>query len=634
MCAIVGFVGSDPKAFEKRLHAMMDIQVHRGKNARGAKFFKSCALGHLRTSIIDLTDAANQPMSTPDNRWTVIFNGEIFNYVELRSELESLGVKFRTQSDTEVLLLSWAQWGPSCLDKFIGMFAFALWDDQEQVLHGARDRWGLKPFHYVDGPGGFLFSSEIKGLFVAGVERAPNDDIWATYLLTGHSDHTDETFFKGIRQVPPAHRIEVRRGEAPKFIRYWELPEPFSRKTENPDYRESCLQLRDLIKDSVKVHLRTDLQRGVFLSGGVDSAVILASLREAGFPDIEGFNFDFPGPYSERKWVEELSAIYGTHVNYHTWEVDRIWKEFDYHAWHMEGPLGGLLYFAIAELYIMGMRRNVGVFYDGSGSDDLFGGTRVHHLAHLMDLKEGGDPDVYGLALASAGRFWGEDINKLEKQIAVLTSRTGDHYGNDMTLPVNVSVVSDKLKRAHVRPVVRRSCRSRLAEQMVLGITQSKLPRNTRFEDRLAASFSVELRSPFLDHRLAEFVTTIPGEFLFQGGYTKSILRDAMKGLVPDSVLYAVKREIQSPQREWLGHPLKNFVLPLFKSESFASRGYVDAAKVVDYYENHYLNNRVENSFPVWQWINLETWHRQFIDASLEDIKRRPRLGDFVSLGT
>jgi len=209
MCGIVGYIGSDAISKERKIRKMMEIQSYRGPDARGISSFESCILGHLRLSIIDRNEAANQPFVNHDGRYHITYNGELYNYKEIRVELQKIGYKFTTKSDTEVVLLAWEAWGNSCLSKFIGMYAFAIWDRKKSILFCARDRFGIKPFHYTLKNNEFWFSSEIKGLLAAGIDRKPDMEAWATYLRFAKYDHTSSTFFKDIERLPQGCYMEV-----------------------------------------------------------------------------------------------------------------------------------------------------------------------------------------------------------------------------------------------------------------------------------------------------------------------------------------------------------------------------------------------------------------------------------------
>ena len=625
MCGIVGFVGFDASSQHRKINKMLDIQAHRGPDARGTLFFNKCALGHLRLSIIDLSEDSNQPFCSDDGRYTITYNGELYNYKELKKKLESLGCKFITQSDTEVLLQAWIFWGKDCLSQFVGMYAFAIWDDKDKKLFCARDRFGIKPFNYTNHKGGFWFSSEIKGLLAAGVDRSPDMNTWLTYLSTAHYDHTCDTFFKGIKRLSPGHYMEIVPGKSPEIIRYWFPPEPFSQVDTSMDYQDACINLRSLLLNSIDLHLRADVPCGVLVSGGVDSAIVVSGSQQAGYKNVHGFHHYFPEPYSELPWVKELVNHYNVNMHYYELMPNLVETNFNYYTWHLEEPFGSLVMLALGPLYAKARELGIRVFLDGNGADDVFGGYRQHQIAHLADLKMKGDKVNYNQSVKDATLHWGESKDSINKMVSLLLEDTMQHRSIDMTMPISRDIISTNLKRHTLINSPDINSHTILGRYMIKGLTQTKIPRNTRFDDHLSMSFSNEQRVPLLDHRLSEFISTIPPHFLFHNGRPKSILRDSMKGLVPDEVLFAKKREVQSPQREWLGKPLQGFVSGILNSNSLVDRDFINTEKAKKYYEN-YLKNTPLNSFALWQWINMEMWHRMFIDSSLDEIMQQPKL--------
>ena len=625
MCGIAGYVGFDASLQHHKIGKMLDIQSHRGPDARGTSFFEQCALGHLRLSIIDLTEGSNQPFCSNDGRYTISYNGEIFNYKELKVRLESLGCKFVTKSDTEVLLQSWITWGNDCLSKLIGMYAFAIWDDKDKKLFCARDRFGIKPFNYTNQGGEFWFSSEIKGLLATGIDRSPDMSTWLTYLSTAHYDHTSDTFFNNIKRLSPGHYMEVTPGNDLKITRYWFPPEPFSQVDSSMDYQDACHQLRSLLLNSIDIHLRADVPCGILVSGGVDSAIVVSGSQQAGYNNVHGFHHYFPDPYSELPWVKELVNHYDVNMHYYELMPSLVETNFNYYMWHLEEPFGSLVMLALGPLYAKAREYGIRVFLDGNGADDIFGGYRQHQIAYLADLKMKGNGVNYDQSVKEAALHWGENKGSITKMVDLLLNDTMQHRSIDMTMPISSEIISANLKNHELINSPDINSHTILGRNMIKGLTQTKIPRNTRFDDRLSMSFSNEQRVPLLDHRLSEFVSTIPPNFLFNDGRPKSILRDSMRGLVPDEVLFAKKREVQSPQREWLGKPLQMFVSGVLNSESFADRGFINVEKAKKYYEN-YLKETPANSFALWQWINLEMWHRMFIDSSLDNIMQQPQL--------
>jgi len=626
MCGIAGYIGHNSDTYESSVREMLEVQSHRGPDARGVKAGDGCVLGHVRLSIIDLTAEADQPFTSADGRWTVVFNGEIYNFIELKNQLEKKGVIFKTYSDTEVLLYSWVIWGEQCLQHFVGMFAFAIWDNVEKTLFCARDRFGIKPFHYSIVNDGLLFSSEIKPLFFAGIERVPDESTWATYLTTAVYDHSEKTFFKGVNRLLAGYQLIKRLGRTVEIKQYWTPPIPFSQYNHLLSYEDACEELQYLISDSIDLHLRSDVPRGLLLSGGVDSAVVLSSSHQAGFNDIKGFHYCFPEPYSELPWVKELIQHYRTDMSYYELSPDSVEEYFANFLWFFEEPFGSLVLMALGPLYATARaNENIKVFLDGNGADDIFGGYLQHHVAYLSDLYLSGDTDRFGKEVNQASKNWGIKKSVFLEHAKSMINDNTQKITPDLTMSTAGQVLEPEIFNTDIIPVKTPVTESQLSKHLLLGLTQTKIPRNTRFDDHLSMAYSLEQRVPMLDHRLSEFVAKLSPDFLFHKGFTKSILRDSMRNKIPNNVLYAPKRHIQSPQIEWMGRPLEKFMKSIITSKSFQNRGYVNSDKALKYY-NNYLNSKPTNSFALWQWVNLEIWHRTFIDSSLSDLKQHPKL--------
>ncbi|HWC65560.1 MAG TPA: asparagine synthase (glutamine-hydrolyzing), partial [Thermoanaerobaculia bacterium] len=307
MCGIAGIVGS-PRA-GARLPAILDAQLHRGPDGNGTFVSSSgeAALGHARLAIIDLSDEAREPMTRDGRRW-LVFNGEIYNYRELAREL-SPGVAFRTKSDAEVLLAAYEAWGTACLDRLIGMFAFAIWDERDRSLWAARDRFGVKPFHYAETPdGALLFASEIKALHAAGVPREADEEVWAGYLASGISDVSGRTFWKGVSALPPGHALTWRGGRV-RIDRWYDLAERSGAEVDPRPEAEVAEEYRALLTDAVALRFRSDVPVGINLSGGVDSSTLLGIVHAVRGADdgVSAFTFTTGDPrYDELPWVRAM----------------------------------------------------------------------------------------------------------------------------------------------------------------------------------------------------------------------------------------------------------------------------------------------------------------------------------------
>lgn len=570
MCGIAGIVGKGVSAAE-RLEAMVACQQHRGPDGRGTWRDPSglCHLGHNRLAIIDLSPAGRQPMASADGRWHVVFNGEVYNYLELRDELSEY--PFQTRTDTEVILAAWARWGEACLDRFIGMFAFLLWDAREKRLFAVRDRFGVKPLYFAEAPGGgLLLASEIKALQAAGSGLEPDAATWATYLAAGTSDHGDETFWKGVRSLPPGHRLLWRDGRA-EIACWYALPARVGPECDVRPEEAVREEYRSLLEESVRLRFRADVPVGINLSGGLDSSTLLGLVRAVQGPesDVKAFTFVTGDPaYDELPWVHrtlERTKHPSVVASLTASEVPALAESV---AAFQDEPFGGLPTIAYARLFEVARAAGVIVLLDGQGMDEQWAGY-----------------DYYAAAAAGA-------------PAALVQGARG---------PVTRPGCLTPEFRAVARPFApsRPFGGDALRDLQWRDLRFTKLPRALRFCDRVSMRSSTELREPFLDHRLVELAVRQPADRKLRDGQTKWMLRRITEGLLPEGIVEAPKRPLQTPQREWLRGPLREWASDRIEEalESYAG-AWLDARAVRAGWKT-YLEEDADNSFFVWQWVSL-----------------------------
>lgn len=562
MCGIAGLVDYSPRrSFADDLREMAARAAHRGPDDGGLALFGpggamaelqaqgggsagpwTVGLGHRRLSIIDLSPAGHQPMSDASGRYWIVFNGEVYNHVELRAELERTGRTFRSRTDTEVVLHAYLEWGADCLARFNGMWAFAIYDRTEERLFCARDRFGVKPFYFAAGPGRFAFASEIKQLLaVPWVESHANRAVLADFFFWGLETHTDETFFAGIRCLPAAHcfllaKEDLERGRfEPR--RYWE-PVP----GEALDERPAVEAFRDLMSDAVRLRLRSDVPVGVTLSGGLDSSSVacLAGAHRRAEPDappLDAFNVEFAGvEYSERRFAEAAARQAGARaVVLHPGQEDlaRDWTRF---VWHMEEPFGSLSYFSNYQIYRLIREHGISVVLSGQGGDELLLGYEQYRTFNLQ----------FELRAFHPWAAW-KEILAARRHANLPLSVQAAHLAYN-SLPFLRAARRRRLVRPWLHPDffaefagatdhLRRSMLH--ADRVALQRSESsryKLPHLLRHEDRVSMAHSIESRLPFLDYRLWELVLGQPVGLLFRDGWSKYVLRRAMDGILPAEV--------------------------------------------------------------------------------------------------
>ncbi|SDL42077.1 asparagine synthase (glutamine-hydrolysing) [Salinimicrobium catena] len=563
MCGIAGIIG--PNASEEDLDKMLQVQKHRGPDHMGAYVDVGFAtIGHNRLSIIDLSAAANEPFNDNSGRYFLTFNGEIYNYKELRKELKD-SYDFRTASDTEVLLAAYIKWGKACLDKFNGMFAFAIWDSEDKKLFAARDRFGVKPFYYTLQKGHFYFSSEIKALQAATESKTPNQKVWANYFTWGSYGMPSETFFYEILQLPGGHFLELSEGNL-NIQRWYDFETRVMDNQKQLTFEEAKEAYLELLKDSIKLRFRADVPVGFNLSGGVDSSLLLALVNL--FEEkkrIQAYTF-YTGDsrYDELRWVEQMIATTENPLKKNYFSASEVRDTAKKIARLQDEPFGGIPTLAYSRIFRQAHQDGVKVLLDGQGMDEQWAGY-----------------DYYQ------------------------TENAGTIQGTGQKNPFRPNVLAPEFAALAEKPEYPAPFDNRLQNLQYRDLFYTKIPRALRFNDRVSMVHSTELREPFLDHRLVEFAFSQPAEYKIKNGTGKYLLRELLKPMVPKDISYAPKRPLQTPQREWLAEELRPLVessLENLKNSSFSE--WFDFPKLEKEWKK-YLDGDRESSFHVWQWVNL-----------------------------
>ena len=571
MCGISGIINHpEAKSF---IHKMTVTQSHRGPDALGIYADELNALGHNRLSIIDLSENGNQPLFSTDKRYVIVFNGEVYNYTELKQKLKA-HYQFTSQTDTEVILAAWLTWGEKCLHEFIGMFAFAIWDTHEHKLFAARDRFGVKPFHYSLVNNTFLFASEIKAIHATGlVAQKANEAIWATYFSNGLYDFNEQTFWNNIYKLPAGHSLIWQKQQL-SIKQWYNLTEqllPDTRKQEDVE-----AELSYLLEDAVKLRFRADVPVGVCLSGGLDSSLLFALIKKIKGKDfpIHAFTF-YTGDkrYDELPWVEQM--IKDSAVIHHACKlsVDEIPALSRKISNHMDEPYGGIPTLGMSKVFEKASAFGVKVLLDGNGLDEGWAGYDYYQKTDSIDFVTGpvqGADKVIGLANSMTDSFLHKAISPAKNQF-------------------------------HSNPVLNLQLRD---------ILMSKIPRAMRFADRNSMTYSVELREPFLDHRIIELGLNQPIEHKIQAGKGKYLIRKIAQQYIPAQVGEAPKRPVQTPQREWMAEDLKPWVEQLLNEHAELLSHWFETKDLKKTYTD-YGNQKPDNSFYIWQLVNAILLLRQ-----------------------
>jgi asparagine synthase (glutamine-hydrolysing) len=591
-------------------------------------------LGHRRLAIIDPSPAGHQPMVSADERFAIALNGEIYNYLELRAELEGRGVRFRSRSDTEVLLAAWAAWGPACLPRLVGMFAFVVVDFGARRVTFARDPFGMKPLYYADAGGSLAFASEIRALLrLAGVSRRADPQRVYDYLDLGITDHGDRTMLADVRALPAAHYAELPLDGTPQLrpVCYWQ-PDLGARL--DVSFDEAARRLRDLFVESVRLHLRTDTQVGTLLSGGIDSSAIVMAMREVAGRSLELHTFSYIGDHeavNEEPWIDAVNTAVGAQPHKLRLGPEEWAADFDRLVDSQDEPFGTIAVYAQHRLFGLAREAGVRTVLDGQGGDELLGGYRWMWSARVASLlKRGAWRDAVHLlrsARGARGRYDPPVRDILLRAVA-------------MCLPRAAATAAQRLARRDVRPWIDRAWARRhgatpltpwwaggrgrdvLREALWLGVRERTLPTLLRYEDRNSMAHSVEARLPFLTPALAELALALPESYLVAPNSSgKAVFRAAMRGLVPDVVLdRRDKVGFSVPIHAWIPRlpVLQELLEEAATLPAVNPRGLAPllprvraGGSLLDIMLSHPVRDRMKYSMWVWRIAGLAAWVRR-----------------------
>jgi asparagine synthase (glutamine-hydrolysing) len=601
MCGLAGIVELGLPADRSAVEAMLADLAHRGPDGRGLFADDGVCLGHLRLAILDLSDAGLQPMRDGDLQ--LLHNGEIYNYLELRDELRAAGHRFRTGTDSEVILAAYREWGERCVERFNGMWAFVIWNGATRTLFGSRDRLGVKPFYYrLDGDR-FTFASEPWPLRRSGANlRAVSD-----YLEQGYLDQGDETFFAGVVRLPPAHSLSFGPTGL-RTWRYWELG-----PSDAP--ADPVAAVRETFLDAVRLQLRSDVPVGTCLSGGVDSSSIAVAVAHHGHERQKTVTayFDDSG-FDERTFARAVVDRTGAEAHWVTFDAEQLVADLPSIVQAQGEPFGSTS--ICASWYVMREARRAGltVMLDGQGGDEIFAGYRASFGYRLSDLLRGGRmteatrelrafSSVQGprwAAVALAGPHVPEAVRLMARsRLRGSAALVGPElHATAVELNGDATAFPDQLRR-----------------QLQILLTRRGLPELLRYEDRNSMAHSLEARVPLLDHRLVELAFSLPGDELIRRGETKSVLRRALADLLPPEV--AQRRDklgFVTPESRFFLGALGDLAADVFASQSCRERGFLDAAAASRRLDRH-RRGHLRAGMELWRALNLELWAQRFLDT-------------------
>jgi len=625
MCGIVGF--HTKKSIDKNqvLGPMMESIKHRGPDASGTYFNKKLALGHQRLSIIDIKNGA-QPMFSIDGRHIIIFNGEIYNYLELRQQLTASGYSFNTYSDTEVLLNLFIEHGKECLKLLNGMFAFVIYDKNEDTLFIARDHFGIKPFYYYQDNESFVFASEIKAILkFPGIQAEP-DPFSMNEYITFQMTLKKHTMFKNIFKLPPATYMVVKNGVIKEKKEYWSFDFNIDASKNEEEYQRELLVL---LENALSIQIRSDVPIGAYLSGGLDSSIVATLASKSYTSRIHTFTGGFKesADYDETYFAKCVNKSINS-IHHEIFPTHHDFADtFEMLVYHMDEPGGGpglFPQYMVSKL----ASEHVKVVLGGQGGDEIFGGYARYAVAYLEQCLKGAifETQEEGQHLVTLSSIIG-NLPILKKYVPMMRSQFSEGmfdsmesryfrlinrslkldevYSSEFLSSHNQDVLFDKYLQIFNSPDTKS-----YFNKMTHYDLKTLLPTLLQIEDRVSMAVSIESRVPLLDKRIVELAAKMPPSYKFSGGRTKYMLLNSVKDIINKEVIQRKdKMGFPTPLHEWIGGPLKEYALDILLSQKSRNRGYLDPKKV----EKMIMG---ENNFSrdMWGLLNLEVWHRTFID--------------------
>ncbi|WHZ21024.1 MAG: Asparagine synthetase [glutamine-hydrolyzing] [Nitrospira sp.] len=599
MCGIAVAIGLNGRPIERAaVERMAKSLLHRGPDDGGVYVDGSVGLGFRRLSILDLSDAGHQPMVSEDGQYVMVFNGEIFNYIELRSELRQLGYQFRSSGDSEVLLAAYRQWGADCLPKLNGMWAFVIYDRRHRRLFGSRDRFGIKPLYYSRNHDIVLFASEIKALRASGYRQ--NDINWriaARFLLEGRLDGHVETFYEGIRQIPPGSGFEVDVDGTWRLWPFWSLETLPPTVSDNP-----AAAFADLFEDSVRIRMRSDVPVGVCLSGGLDStAIICAAARhrsdyaDGGSESLQAFCY-MDKQFDESKYIADTLTQTGAQLRQLETSPSELWNDLRKVLWFQDEPVHTMTAVVGYQLMRLAASQGIRVVLNGQGADETIGGYSSYFQDYWVALlRQGRVREAWQAVASYSMAHGGSSQERFTEAVSRCLSREmykigayqqwaqarrqvrlcrNPWFSTDLTkycINEDDSPVSGTLSRALNQSVV-----------------SAPLPLYLRIEDRNSMANSIEARLPFLDYRLVSFVCGLPDDWKIRGPWNKYILREGMRGRIPESVRARVdKMGFPTASKKWFAHDLHEPLRDILGSRTVRERGIYNVGALLTDLERH-----------------------------------------------
>lgn len=632
MCGIAGYLTVHPhRQADSVLDRMNGFLEHRGPDGHGVFRHPHVALGHRRLSIIDVAAGA-QPMFNEDGRVVVVYNGEIFNHAALRPELERAGHRYGNHSDTETILHAWEQWGAASLERYRGMFAFAIWDENRRTLFCARDRLGIKPFYYWWDGEAFVFASEIKAVLAHPlVSTRLNEALLGEQLAFGFQSG-EETLFAGVRKLMPGHHLTIDLNAPrpePVIARYWDIPAPESEQRTEKEWIAEC---RRRLEETVSMRLMADVPLGMFLSGGVDSSAIAAIMKRITDSPVKSFAVGYAETaYSELGYAAAVAGKIGTDHHEVSVSMDEFFDALPKLVWHEDEPIA---WPSSVSLYFVSRlaAREVKVVLTGEGSDELFGGySRYRFYQWNRRAMDAYEAVPAGLRRALAGWIGRTPLlpagprRKLGHTFLARGGEVESLYLDNFYCAFPAAEqrrlfrVPDRSPYAGFLAHWEAAAGRPALARMLYADLKTYLVELLMKQDQMSMAASIESRVPFLDHTFVEFSTRVPDAMKIRGREGKYILKKAVEDLIPHEILYRPKMGFPTPLRDWLRTSRSEAMLaPLLRPDAFLAP-YIERTELERLFGRHKAG-QVDATDRIWRLLNLEIWGGLYFTGRREEI--------------
>jgi asparagine synthase (glutamine-hydrolysing) len=642
MCGIAGLVAADQLAPDgpARAVAMRDVLTHRGPDEAGLHADGCAALAHRRLSIVDLR-SGQQPLANENRTVWISFNGEIYNHAEIRRQLEAAGHRYRTRSDTETIVHAYEQWGDDCVHQLRGMFAFAIWDAPKRRLLLVRDRLGIKPLYWTLAGDTLLFASEIKAILASGlIEPRPNTAAVAETLSTRYVADA-ATMFEGVRKLLPGHLLVYQNG-AVQTRQYWDVPLDRGAGDSAARRRDAVHEFRELLDESVRLRLMSEVPLGMFLSGGIDSSAIAALMARAIDRPLQTFSVAFAErAFSELEYSRTVASAIGADRHEVVIDDHDFFGALPRLVWHEDEPIAHpssvALYFVSALA-----RRQVTVVLTGEGSDELLAGygkyPRIAWNWKLGGLYEAAVPSRLRRGVAAMTTRLPGRAGRYARRSFLAMDRTAEAMFFDNFAAIRLAdqqrLLAPDLRgtatpahayRASASYFSRPNGHSTLLDRLLYTDIKTYLVELLMKQDQMSMATSIESRVPFLDHKLVEFAARLPDEWKLSGFTTKRVLREAMVGILPPAILNRPKMGFPVPFAQWTRAQWNGVARDVLLDRRTRERGLLDTAAVTQLLADH-AAGRTDGGDRIWGLLNLELWYRTFIDQEgVQTLPAAPR---------